>query len=1009
MNRLFGTIFLAAVFATNMVKATDATWYNIAILTFPPQVDATNVINNGSLIFLTNTTALPFDTSNTRNFTNNGTMIGSAGFQFDNRPSVGTRKLAANFQNRNAGIIEGVDQARGYTTLNGVPLIEEDLIPSYVLVSATNIINEGTLSVGAAGLMRLTGTNVNLARGGLAVNPILPIGSGVIGINYFYPDIAIYDKYWGGTNQTGTDTRSMIQVGADLIVTSPFSAVNFHPEPPPIISISGFARIQLINPFGSFYTNTFGTTNISFTNSTGFPGITNVPVTSIVQAVFVGLPDSPNMETEIRFSSSTINQNPFKTASVRFSLTSTNVVSASPELTSIYIVDTLASEINAPYYTNFNNPIFDKRPGNYEVSRLSPIEYLIGFGGNAPFSGDLLYKTNYAISSVTNNYSAYSCFADNIASRPPNIPAGTVTNLPGKLEIFADSLDVNKTRLRAEGLLNIRTRHLVNSSNAVVDCENLAYNLGSTNGNLKIQSLAQETVVRLKGTNSMWSGLWTNRQEILIENYSPNPADTNTFILSPITNIVEVRIHVLMVDASDMLVDVPVVVNELTTRSTNVVQNDTMTVVQSFNTDAQSYTLNGGLTFSNTFFTDTSGNVVLVSLDSWVATNAPNLKYFTNNGTMRIPNESHFGDDRVVPYSAFVNKGTINSFGMFIDSDYCELGGSVVTEAELMVETQSGKVENGQATCQGDIVFYAGVLKFNRSTFETRTRFDMTVTNSLFDSGSTSSNTIRCGDGFRLLSKPLTGDLLGTTFESIPPPFASVSHVWAGNNLGVSKSGYSNNVAIGRLVLKPGGFDPFFVFSGTGANNGMYVDFLDLSLLSDYENQIALDPNLTIYYAAAQLSFVPPGGMTPEEYLDQQFGGRLRWVSQYAGANSSVDVLINGNQTIKVNKALRSSTLIDSDSDGIPNFYDITPFGGVMIQSIAKNSSPAGYRLTWAATAGMVYRVEYKTNAVSAPWTLLLNATNTASVTTNISVMDTNVTSGGLQRYYRVTYNPNGP
>src|SRR5438874_11883705 len=86
--------------------ATDAFYINNGSVIFPPQIDATNFINNGTFDFTFNPTTVPFDTSNTQNFTNNGTMLGSVGFQFDNAPSIsGLRSFAANFRNRLAGTI----------------------------------------------------------------------------------------------------------------------------------------------------------------------------------------------------------------------------------------------------------------------------------------------------------------------------------------------------------------------------------------------------------------------------------------------------------------------------------------------------------------------------------------------------------------------------------------------------------------------------------------------------------------------------------------------------------------------------------------------------------------------------------------------------------------------------------------------------------------------------------------------------------------------------------------
>src|SRR5437868_9629306 len=84
--------------------ATDAFYINNGTVTFPPQIDATNFINNGSFDFSFNPTVSPFDTSNTENFTNNGSMFGSVGFRFDNAPaSSGTRRMSASFRNRLAG------------------------------------------------------------------------------------------------------------------------------------------------------------------------------------------------------------------------------------------------------------------------------------------------------------------------------------------------------------------------------------------------------------------------------------------------------------------------------------------------------------------------------------------------------------------------------------------------------------------------------------------------------------------------------------------------------------------------------------------------------------------------------------------------------------------------------------------------------------------------------------------------------------------------------------------
>ena len=131
----------------------------------------------------------------------------------------------------------------------------------------------------------------------------------------------------------------------------------------------------------------------------------------------------------------------------------------------------------------------------------------------------------------------------------------------------------------------------------------------------------------------------------------------------------------------------------------------------------------------------------------------------------------------------------------------------------------------------------------------------------------------------------------------------------------------------------------------------------------------------------------------------------MRWVSTFAGPNSSVDVIINGNQTIQVNRALRNSTIIDSDSDGIPNFFDPSPFDGV-VTTLQVQNSPPGYRISWIAAPRTVYRVETRGMQTAEPWSVLLQTTNTSSASAPWSVVDTNMSLG--IRQYRVSYNPNG-
>lgn len=978
MKRLPISLLFAAIFIPLAGLAqTINTWSNGATLTFPPQIDATNVINSGTFSFFTSE---PFDTSNTRNVTNSGNMLGSVGFRFDQAPRNSTgqllfpRRLAANFHNRNGGVVESFDGLLANLNLG-----------SYLLINATNIVNQGLLNVGAAGLMHLVGSNVNLSFSGLGVQVLTPQGSfnEVPTTNQFLPDVAVYDNYWRQTNMN-YNTAGIIQ--PDGSVQSPVHLVT---AGGPLFS----TVVQIGNPFSSAYSNMIDMLSLTITNMDGSTSVTNVVTNFVRQAVFVGVNNPSNTTVTIGFSPSTEPTNFYRTVHVTLTTDTTNVVNAGFDGNTVYFRDTLASEDFRGVFANANGG--GSRPANYLLSR---IQQGFGFPGNDIVTSNYLYDTSFSNQVVNAPYAGYSAFLDYLASRPPAIPSGTVTNLPGRVKIEADSLDMLNTRIRGGGLIEIETKHLIRSAGAIVDGENVSLLLGATNGTLRVQNLLNDTVARVLGDAFAWSGVWSNAYPFEIENYSIDP-DTGEATLEPVIVTVVANLYALLFDASSIFDELPVLIHKFHTRGTNVVisENDSGTVVESFIVDAESLTLQGNLTLAAAVF-------------HWFHTNAPNLMYFTNTGTLIIPGEAHFGDDAPSPYLAYVNAGRIQSGALFVNSDYFELAGTNVTSGPATITSRSAKFEGGRISAGGDISLQGDVFKFNRSALVSNNRLNFFVSGSLFDSGGGSINNFVCRDGFFMPFKPATGDLLGTSVDSVAPSFARVTHVWAGEDRGATRAGYLNNVALGRLALSPGGFAPYaFAFAGAGAANGLYVDLLDLSLLSNYQTQLEIDPGLVIYYAAAVLnnSVTLPVNRLPEEFLDGQFEGRLRWVKDFAGPNSSVDVLVNGNQTIQVNRALRNSRIIDSDGDGIPNFFDFTPFDGVQFVSIEPVVSPAGVRISWEAAAGTAYQVEYKTN-FDAPWQKLLTTTYVSPTNGIGSVLDTNGVSGSTMRLYRVMYNPAG-
>ena len=986
--------------------AADSDYVNYGTVTFPPQIDATNFVNFGSFQI---GTFDPFETSDTLNFTNYGTMIGSVGWRFDNVPTdAGARGPAANFVNRNTGTIQALDQSAA--VIIGIPNIST-VLPSYLWAVSTNIVSHGLLSVGANGWLKLAGTNVDVSRSGLEVTPINGTGTFTSGTNFF-PDVAISDVWWGATNFT---FDSSIVWNGSLATAPP------HGTSSGTVSFSTFPLIA------DSYSNMIGGMNITLTNADGSTTNVFLATNVVKQAVFVSVGDPSSMTAAVRYDPSSSPTNLFQTVAVEIAFFTTNVITQNLEPVTLFFYDTLASETNRGLAFNVFNGLFTLRPVNYELSRVDDGRFALGRTGTGVADPLFLYDpATYTNAIVSGDYAGYAAFVDNIVSEPPPVPGGTVTNLPGRIQIYSDNLNMNLTRIRGEGEMIVKTKHLISSTNAAIDCENLSYDLASTNGLLSVVNLAKQDVERLRGYALAWSAIWSNQETIVLTN---NFTVTNTFdtngmitgtnaIQTPLTNTVSDQLYALVLDGDLLISRIPVTTWDLVTHSDNVVINDRMTVVQSFLIDGQSFTLNGAITLSSASLSSAIGTTFTASLTDWVFTNAPNLLYFTNNGILTIPRSAHFGDDRPASYLDFVNAGTINAGAVEVKSAYFRNSGAISTAVgRLNLAGGAADMLGGQSSSTGDTLFNCGSLKFANYRLTANGALNLTITDSLSDAGAGSGLTslLRVGDGFNLLVKPGTGDLLGTTFQSQPPNFVEVDHAWAADDRGVSSSGFVNNQAIGKLVLSPQSIDaahaPLFFFSGTGDHNGLYVDLLDLSTLqNNYADLLLVDPSLTIYYAAAKLGFTPPPNAAgipqePEEFLDGQLGGRLRWVNTFAGPNSSVDVIING-VTVAVNRALRFSKIIDSNGNGIPNFFDPNPFSSVPLTvtaSLKEATTPPTHALavTWNAAPQTAYQVEFTADIVHPNWQPLCQCTNSSATASMLTIWDTNAPAG-VQRFYRV-------
>jgi hypothetical protein len=982
--------------------ATDLLYHNTGTINNAnlPQIDAITFVNSGTWNIFTS--PFIYETANTLNYTNSGSMTGSPGWEFDLNPSsTGQRTNSAIFFND----VPGTIQANDGSIVNPVTS-QNATTASYLLIAATNIVNKGNLLASASGEVIINGSEVNLTRSGVGIIPIVGVGSPGSPTN-FTPDTAIYDEYWvGGTNS------SFYERGTPWSGTTVAQFTFFNAGAP----CGEFVTAQIGPLTPSIYdsnTNAFGPFQIITTNNTLLPPYTtNLVYSNIVhQAIFAYVSD-PTIIPNVRFGPSLSPTNIYLPMAAQLATTSTNVTTGGTQTATIYVEDDLAAVYtNGALAKNLviypSAPCTDPtyRPNSVTVSRVDTKGYYSGgSAGNGPFP--LPSTFFYDPASFTNLISplradVYSALVDNLAQEP--VYGNSITNAPGRVDIYANDLNLSRVRMSAAAEIVIQASNLVSSAGASMDCQNLSYNFGSTNGSLNITNLSVQFVHRLNGTINEWSGLWTNYQVTIFPNFVTNAMATNSpfYTEMDITNVTEMDLAITVVDAGPLNTTVPVTVQDLILHSTNMVVSDVMNVASTLLFDGLSLTINGGITLSD-------------QLQKWNSSTAPSLRYFTNNGSLSIPDTADFGDDGPTNYLAFVNTGTIKAISETISSSYFESGGSQTVSGGYSVTTTSGKVENGGIISGSGIDFTAATLKLNNATMTAGAELFLDVTGSLFDAGASSGNMLTCNNGFDLPVKPATGDLLGTELETITPMFVSVDHYWSGIDQGASPAGYNNNEAVGKLVLNEG-TDSEFDFHATSTSNAIYADLLDLSQCPDFldPDVLTIDSNFVIYYAAVKLpgSFtVPPNGsgvpQEPEEFLNGQLGGRLVWVPGYAGANSSEYCVVNG-KSILVNSALRHSQIIDSNGNGIPNEFDQFPFDSppvVLSGSIVTNNPPPAkqFAISWTAAANTVYQVQYLTNLSPANWTPLLNYTNNATTNVFVTVWDTNALSG--QRYYRVSH-----
>ena len=956
MKRLFFSILMGVVLAHEAV-ATINTYTNngnfIVPPRTPPQVDATNFLNNGlfsmdlvSYEFQTSGGIVSpealYDFSSVRNFTNRNKMFANPGFRFDTEPvSVGSRYRANFFVN--AGLVPPAFSNASIVTVQ------------HISIDATNVQNRGLLQTGNRGLIEIRGNGLDLTRGAIVVESFgnLTNGAGTLPTDSPSANDGIVSLYWGITNGRagGVAANQIVPAnfpppsGATLPYGAGFGASNsvhyynvVSNGYPVSNSVSWYYTLQVQrNPYTIFDAQFRYGDNVGLVATQWVNTVINATSTNrSVQVVYVRNPDT-NISVLIGCSLPTAPAQP-GVISVAFNSTGVNALNQSVT-NGFLLVDTLGSvQTNkqvSPYYSQLGGTPFQPvyQPTNFTITRTTGSYALANNSAiQKPFTSSAIFAgTNPA--PVTNfNTAAYGVQLTTTNVQLRYGPEQSYNTLPGRVEITADkSLDLTLSRIDSLSYLSINsTNHFVGSSNANISCPFVDLALGSTNGSLVVPRMFASTIPRLCGLVDVYSVVWTN---FLFVN---NTTTLTSAASTEKTNATPVVFNVVMVDAHLQTTSPPPQTLTLWLRSTNTSgpnQPGDITIGDTYNV------------VSNLFIESASLNLLAsaqlnfsMSELTW-AGQAPYLQTLTNAGVI---NNAGFGDlnslggeglyfishDRAtgaeIPYASFVNQDTgsiLSIGGIIVQANYMENAGIIwATNGPVFISGTNVNLDaNGAEISEsGDISINAGSLFVGDGHFISAARaLSFSVTNDL----NTGDNAWYVGDGLNLLIKPATGDFLGTDMYLPAFDYAQVDSIWAGQDFGATFAGFFDNAGLFDLELD-GGLNSQFHFIGATGNNAIYTEFLDLldsttELDADGNVvQLNIEPGMKIYYGSAFMDTTTD----VSAQLDGKNNGRLVWLngaSQIA-ATVMAKTLAKKHGFLKPRNVLKSRSFVAQATTGAP-------------------------------------------------------------------------------------------
>ncbi|MBI1176027.1 hypothetical protein GC207_01155 [bacterium] len=980
--------------------ATDSIYINHGYVLDAPQIDAAAFYNDGVFSLVE---TLPFSTMNTMNFTNRGVMTGAPGWQIDYSTGAG-RQMMDNFVNE--GTLEGQDFG-GFTVITGSggqsTIISAQSPASYILLSATNVTSRGVMNVGPGGLLKINAKKADLSRSAIRSGSALFSGTGISGGSdftfndgtNFIPAQGVFDVYWAvGTNQALVANRGRPLDLSTRQLNTPFPVSPTHEVQTVLGSSNIFSLVQVpFNPStnrytGFVYTNRLGASNV------------------IIQVVLLATNlNSGSVQSTVKWAPGA--------GGARIPIVKIDAPSYDTALNvnvtnSLYLSDDIMTRSNS--FISLNGNVLSGRPVNYRVSKSPLPGWTTATNSNSFFIFDNhILNFQWDNTTVTNGYTAYSFTIDqqapnNLGSVFGNFPTRGFsiynpftpafydpTNLAGRVELHADELDLSRSRIRAQNYLLVDSPKTTIDQNTIIDAPYISLNMANPSGELNLENTIASSVDRISGQIYMWTGTWSNSTTIF--GVSGQTTTSNT------VNILQ---QVWVVDDENLTKSVDVGITEANLKATNIVISDPLQIVRGLRLEGDNVTVNS-----------TIGLVQdLVNLGP---TNFVGTVNLTNNGSIFNAGNLSLGAGATDPLAVFRNTGSWFSYSSEWDVDELINSGTIFAlNGPLTLSARTGILEYGSAMSNFDVHLNFGTLYSSFSTVTAGVigsvsgvpllqpgKLYINVTNSLRNSAIQALWSVT--DGFELTRKPITGDLTDARITSYGYQFREVNHKWAGEDRGLDPAGYTNNAALGTLVLD-GQYLSTFTFDTVDGNNALYVKYLQLNnYATNWADAIRIKPGMKIYYGNLQFGT----NVIAPTSLDGFFAdagapdGRLRYLPAPIG--DTVTVSLDSGEVISVTKGLIESSIVDSDGDGIVNSLDSTPFGQIKVDVSYVGGDEPKAVVSWNGAPRTTYELQVKDDITQSQWQTITNFT-TYSDQRRINIDDPD--GGGGHRFYRVNYTP---